>query len=131
MVAPAAERDSKQEEATMKRPIIIALASGLITAAAIKATPALAQEAPVVETRTTVVHTADLNLGTKAGQRQLDRRLANAAREVCGEASAADLEGRNEVRHCIDATLASAKGQRDGLLAANGRAAVFLVSASR
>ncbi len=113
----------------MKRPILIALASGLITAAVIKAAPALAQEAP--ETRATIVHTADLNLGSKAGIRQLDRRLANAAREVCGEASVADIEGRNQVRHCIDETLARANAQRDGLLAARNPNAPILVAAAR
>jgi UrcA family protein len=113
----------------MKRPILIAIASGLITAAVIKATPALAQDAP--ETRATVVHTADLNLGSKAGLRQLDRRLTDAAREVCGTVSVADLEGRNQLRHCIDETLARANAQRDGLLAARGRSAPILVAASR
>ena len=113
----------------MKRPILIAIASGLITAAVIKATPALAQEAPAV--RATVVHTADLNLGREAGLRQLDRRLSNAAREVCGDASVADLEGRNRVRHCIDETLARANLQRDGLLAARSQGGSLIVSARR
>lgn len=115
----------------MKRPILIALASGLITAAAIKATPVSAAEPPVAETRTAVVQTADLNLGSQAGQRQLDRRLSHAAREVCGDASAADLEGRNQVRHCIDETLAHAHAQREGLLAASSRGGSILVSAKR
>ena len=115
----------------MKRPILIALASGLITAGIIKATPALAQEAPVADARATTVHTADLDLGSKAGLRQLDRRLSNAAREVCGDASVADLEGRNQVRHCIDETLAHANAQRDGLLAASNRSAPILVAANR
>jgi UrcA family protein len=78
-----------------------------------------------------VVHTADLNLGSEAGLRQLDRRLSNAAREVCGDASVADLEGRNQVRHCIDATLARAKLQRDGLLASRGQGGSLMVSARR
>ena len=114
----------------MKRPILIALASGLITAAAIKAAPALAQEAPPV-VHSTVVQTADLNLGSEAGLRKLDRRLANAAREVCGDASVADLEGRNQVRQCIDETLARANAQRNGLLASNSRGASISLSASR
>ena len=33
----------------------------------------------------------------------LDRRLAAAAREVCGFASDADLEGKNDVRACREA----------------------------
>jgi UrcA family protein len=59
-----------------------------------------------------VVHTSDLDLGTRAGQRALDLRLARAAREVCGSASDADLRGKNAVRKCRDEVLASAMAQK-------------------
>jgi UrcA family protein len=77
------------------------------------------------------VRTADLNLGTDAGQRTLDQRLANAAREVCGTASDADVAGKNEAHKCRNATLAQAKGQRDAVLAAAGHGQTIAVTASR
>jgi UrcA family protein len=116
----------------VKNAIYIALASALITTAAIKAAPALA-EAPGSPSQINVslVRTADLDLGSSQGQRQLDQRLANAAREVCGTASDVDVEGKNEVRKCRDDTLAKANGQRDAVLAAAERGATIAVTASR
>ena len=114
----------------MKKTLTIILASALITGLAIKAAPALAEET-AAPTNVSLVRTADLDLSSKAGQRQLDHRLANAAREVCGEASDVDIEGKNEVRRCRDETLASARAQRDGLLAAADRRAFIAVTAAR
>lgn len=110
--------------------ITIALASALITTAAIKAAPALA-EAPPSDINVSLVQTADLDLGSSADQRRLDQRLANAAREVCGTASDVDLHGKNEVRKCRDETLAQARGKRDAVLAAATRDAVIAVTAAR
>ena len=101
----------------MKNPFAIALASALITTAVIKAEPALSQT-PAVETNVSLVRTADLDLTSDAGRRQLDLRLARAAREVCGTASDVDLKGKNEVRQCRADVLASARAKRDGVLAA-------------
>ncbi len=112
----------------MRNAFTIALASALITTAAIKAAPALA-ETPTAETNVSLVRTADLDLGSRAGRRQLDRRLANAAREVCGTASDVDLAGKNDVRHCRVETLAQARGQREAFVA--GRGAVIAVTAAR
>ena len=114
----------------MKQTLLIILGSALVTSAAILAKPAFAQE-PAAERNITLVRTADLNLSTAAGQRQLDHRLANAAREVCGEASDADLEGKNEVRRCRDETLASVQAQRDAMFAAARRGAAVAVIAAR
>lgn len=79
------------------------------------ATPALA-ELPVIATST--VQTADLDLSSQAGQRALDHRLAQAAKEVCGTASDADIAGKNEVRRCRADTLASLADERDQRIAA-------------
>lgn len=114
----------------MKQAILIALASAVITGAAIKAAPALAEE-PMLETNISLVRTVDLDLGSVAGQRQLDHRLANAAREVCGEASDVDLAGKNEVRRCRDETLAIARAQRGALAEATKRGATIAVVAAR
>ena len=113
----------------MKQTVKIAATAFLITAAVIKAAPALAEPAsPAVNVA--LVHTADLDLSTQAGQRQLDSRLVQAAREVCGTASDVDLEGKNQVRHCRTEVLARANAQRDELLASN-RGGLIAVTASR
>jgi UrcA family protein len=115
----------------MKTPILIALGSALVTAAALKAAPALA-EAPVAPVNVSLVRTVDLDLDSASGKRALDRRLAAAAREVCGTASDADLEGKNAVRLCRDEALARAQGTRDQILAnVHARARPILVAAAR
>ena len=112
--------------------IHIILTSFAITTGVIKAAPALAETAaPASAVNVSLVRTADLDLGSSAGKRKLDQRLANAAREVCGVASDADLEGKNDVRKCRDETIARAKAQREAVLAAAGRDATIAVTASR
>ena len=101
----------------MKSPSVIALASALITAAAIKAAPALAEPRRPARYRVSIVQTADLDLSSSVGQRELDLPLAQAAREVCGTASDVDLEGKNEVRECR-AQCRHGAGQRSSAIAA-------------
>ncbi len=110
--------------------ITIVLASALITGAAIKAVPAVA-ETVSPDVVVSVVHTADLDLASDAGKRQLDRRLASAAREVCGTASDFDLEGKNEVRECRDLVLANAREKGQALIARNERGGSIAVVAAR
>ena len=109
--------------------ITIILTAFAITTGVIKAAPALAQEPAAMNV--SLVRTADLDLGSSDGQRRLDQRLASAAREVCGTASDVDLEGKNQVRKCRDATLAKAISQRDAVLAAVARGTTIAVTASR
>ncbi|MBX7494653.1 UrcA family protein [Qipengyuania sp. 6B39] len=59
----------------MKTPFAALAAAGL----AMTAAPTLAQDAQSVH-----VSYADLNLASPEGQKRLDRRIDNAAREVCG-----------------------------------------------
>lgn len=113
----------------MKKAFYIALVSAMITTGIIKAAPALAQEPVTAETNISVVRTIDLDLRSSEGQRTLDRRLARAAREVCGAASDVDVAGKNDVRKCRDETLAKARDQREAVLA--GRGAVIAVTAAR
>jgi UrcA family protein len=114
----------------MTKALRIAATAFLITAAAIKAAPAIAE--PVTPAiNVSLVHTADLDLSAASGQRALDVRLANAAREVCGTAADVDLEGRNDVRKCRADVLAKANGQRDQLLAAAGRGALIAITNAR
>ena len=112
--------------------ISIILVSALITTAAIKAAPALAEApAPAGETNVSLVRTADLDLGSETGRRQLDRRLERASREVCGSASDADIEGKNEVRRCRAETLAKARGERDRRIVAAAGEPLIAVTAAR
>ena len=111
----------------MKNAFLIALASGLATAAALAAFPALAQQ----PTNVSLVRTADLDLASARDRAKLELRLARAAREVCGTASDADVAGGNDVRRCIDETLTQAKVQRDQLVAAANRGAIIAVTAAR
>jgi UrcA family protein len=113
----------------MKNPYVIALASALITAAGIKAAPALA-ETPSgnLETRISYVQTADLDLSSTGGQRTLDLRIAQAAREVCGKPSDSDLVGQNKARECRQDVVARASGEREALLAAAGRGASIAIA---
>lgn len=113
----------------MKNTILIGIASAIVLAGVMNAAPAFAQQAPASETRVSVVRAADLDLGSKAGRRQLDRRIAAAARQVCGSASEFDLLGKNEVRRCRDKAFIQAKArsmsliagaQIDGVVAARG-----------
>ena len=111
--------------------ITIVIASALITAAGLKAAPALSQPAAEPEIAVSYVPTADLDLFTDSGRRQLELRLAHAAREVCGDASNLDLEGKNAVRACRDEVLAKAHAQRDALLASNARGGTITIPAAR
>lgn len=81
---------------------------------AFTATPALA-EAPAIATST--VQTADLDLSTAKGQQALQHRLSQAVKEVCGNASDADVAGNNDVRRCRAETLASLSSERDQRIA--------------
>lgn len=101
-----------------------------LIASAATITPTVANAFEPV-TVTSVVKTADLDLANAQGQRELDRRIAQAAREVCGSASDVDLEGKNAVRHCRAETAALALSQREQLLAAAKSGAPVLVASAR
>jgi len=109
----------------MKKGVLIALVSGLATAALIKAAPALAQAAT---RNVAIVATADLDLSSNAGRSELDHRLARAAYEVCDSASDADLAGKNEVRECRADVLARARAQTRQLAATRS---MIMVAARR
>lgn len=101
----------------MKTPILIATGSFLVAAVAIRAAPALAE--PAQPQNVSIVHTADLDLSSDIGRRELDQRLVIAAREVCGEASDVDLVGKNKVRACRSDVLAKARASGEQLASRN------------
>ena len=82
---------------------------------AFSATPALAEQPA---TAVSIVQTADLDLSTAGGQRALDHRLAQAAKEVCGTAADVDVAGKNDVRRCRVDTVAGLSAERDQRIAA-------------
>ena len=110
----------------MKQALLIILGSALVTGAAIKAAPALAQDVA-----TSIVKTADLNLDSVQGQEALEQRLSSAAHAVCGAASDADLEGKNDVRRCRNEVLARAHAERDQILATRTDGATIALSSVR
>ena len=102
----------------MKQTLKIIAVSALATAAVIKAAPALSE--PVSFQNVSIVRTSDLDLSTSSGRAKLDHRLVNAAYEVCGSASDADLAGKNAVRACRADVLASARARSQQLAAHAG-----------
>ena len=114
----------------MKNPFVLAITSAIVTAGLIKAAPALA-ETPAPNVNVSYVQTADLNLASEGGQRALDRRLAQAAREVCGVASDSDLVGQNKARECREEAIARAAADRDTLLASAKGGSVIAITAGR
>lgn len=102
----------------MKESLKIIAVSALVTAAAIKAVPALSEPAPVQNV--SVVRTADLDLATAGGRAALDHRLVVAAYEVCGTAADVDLAGQNQVRACRLDVLAKARSQSRELASRGG-----------
>lgn len=111
----------------MKNFTLFALAA-VASTAAIAPTVAQAFEPLTV---TSIVRTADLDLASPVGQQELDKRIAQAAREVCGTASDVDLEGKNAVRACREETIAQAAAQREQLLAAARVGTPILVASAR
>jgi len=108
--------------------IRIIIASALISTAAIKAVPAIAEPVNGQNVNVSIVHTGDLNLATDAGRRALDVRLAQAAREVCGTPSDVDLAGKNKARACRVAVLADARAKGEQLAASGGQATITLAA---
>lgn len=104
----------------MTRIVLFALA--LISSGAF-ITPTVAQ-APDVR----IVATADLDLGTVAGRKALDTRIARAAIDLCGTASDADLAGANDVRACRDQAVADARKQIEQRLASNRAGPIVLAA---
>ena len=111
----------------MKNPLLIAAGSFLVTAALIKAAPALAEPAPAQNV--SIVQTADLDLSTKAGRARLDHRLVIAAYEVCGAAADVDLAGQNAVYQCRADVLARARAEGERVASRGGRE--ILVASNR
>lgn len=90
----------------------IALAATACAAATLSmtATPAGAADITVIpETVTVRVSYADLNLASAEGRARLDRRIAGAARSICGTYFPTDLRTFALVQDCREEAIASAR----------------------
>ena len=91
----------------------LALAATACAAATLATIPSPASAAADIvvapETITVRVSYADLNLATAQGRARLDRRIAGAARSICGSFFPADLELAVLVRTCREGAIASAR----------------------
>lgn len=73
-----------------------------------------------------VVSYSDLNLRSEAGVKELDRRLANAIRSVCGEPHVSGiLWYRPLTERCVKATSAEVAVLRDRAIARNSSPATL------
>ena len=91
------------------------LAAAVVVASLGAAAPALAQSAESV-----TVSYADLNLGTASGRTALDRRITNAAEQLCGFYQPTELTWAAAVRACQSETVALAQPQVDAALRERG-----------
>ena len=90
----------------------IALAATACAAATLSMTAAPASAADITvmpETVTVRVSYADLNLASAQGRAQLDRRIAGAARSICGTYFPTDLRMFALVQNCREDAIASAR----------------------
>lgn len=91
-----------------------------ITTAAVAALPLLfavpAQAAERVSL-SAPVSWVDLDLTHPAGQAQLDRRIATAAKRLCGSTRGSSLRERADTRRCLREAMATAAPQRERVVA--------------
>ena len=90
------------------RSTILAAAAVAATALSFGATPALAQSDQVI-----AVPYGDLNLASDNGVQTLDRRIANAAVQLCGTYSPREFRWFAASRDCQEETIAATQPQRD------------------
>ncbi len=91
----------------LKRIVLAAVAAGALVA------PVGAQTRP-----SQIVSARGLDLGRAADVVKLERRIARAARAVCGSAPDWDLKGQIAADRCRTATIVATTAQRDRLVAA-------------
>jgi UrcA family protein len=95
---------------SLRNLVLAAAACAAATSLSVFAVPALAAEITVMpETVTVRVSYADLNLATAQGRAQLDRRVAGAARGICGAFFPSDLRMTALVQDCREDAIASAR----------------------
>ena len=96
---------------TVRSTILAAAVAATIVNIGFVAAPAAAQTQEAI-----AVSYADLNLDNPVGRNVLDRRIASAAGQLCGQAALADLGDSAAVRTCLDQTIAAVQPQRDAAI---------------
>lgn len=91
--------------------LAVAAVAATIVNLGVAAGPALA-----ATQETIVVSYADLNLGNQAGRSVLDRRIASAASQLCGQFNPIELGQAEAGRACVAETIAAVQPQRDAAL---------------
>ena len=92
------------------RTIALAAVASAAASLSLTAAPAAASDIVVApETITVRVSYADLNLASAQGRARLDRRIAGAARSICGSFFPADLEMAALVKDCRADAIGSAQ----------------------
>src|SRR5688572_18120724 len=92
------------------RTIALAAVASATAALTLTAAPAAATDIVVApETITVRVSYADLNLASAEGRARLDRRIAGAARSICGSVFGPDLRMAALVQDCREDAIASAR----------------------
>ena len=91
-----------------------------LTALALIATPVIAQSAVNDGAPTAKVRYDDLNLNTAAGVEALNRRVSEAANEMCGDYDRHELARSALGQACYAKALASARPQISQLVAQTG-----------
>jgi UrcA family protein len=87
----------------------------LSTALALTSVPLAAG---VAQTRSVRVHSFDLDLATKAGQAQLQRRIRYAVEQVCGPSGGREMDDIMSSASCSKGAQASAMTQYEAMVRA-------------
>lgn len=96
---------------SIRTPILAAAAVAAMTVNAAAVAPAFSQPLGGI-----AVQHEDLNLAYATGRQILDRRIANAAEQVCGEYMIVELRWRALSESCQQDLIASVRPQRDALV---------------
>ena len=100
-----------------RKTVLVAAFAAIVLNTGIAASPAAAQTVDSV-----TISYADLNLANAAGRAVLDRRIAQAARQVCGEFPPVELRRNSLSRACQADVIASAEAQRSAVVFASNNA---------
>lgn len=95
-------------------------------AAAVVAAPAAAAQAE--EAASVIVNTADLDLTSERDVTRLDRRIRNAAAQVCGNAGNRSIAANDLVGRCRGAAIEGVGGEVRTLIAAASQPGVQMAS---
>lgn len=82
------------------------------------------------DTRAQTVSVSDLNLSSAAGQHRAERRIAYAARQVCGYSPTFGLRQPKDYLRCQAAAVNGAQAQLQPLMAGASRSAAISVRAT-